>query len=88
MATPLLTIHPLSPALRNSPTIPDSTMSPSDESTLVAQLSKLAKDEQYRSKTKIESWATIERDIVVLTKPKKTGLPVSVKNFGLSVESA
>ena len=41
-------------------------MSPSDESTLVAQLSKLAKDEQYRSKTKIESWTTIERDIVEL----------------------
>jgi hypothetical protein len=37
-----------------------------DESTLVAQLSKLAKDEQYLSKTKIESWATIERGIVEL----------------------
>ena len=45
----------------------NTTMSPTDESMLVAQLSKLAKDEQYPSKTKIESWATIERDIVELT---------------------
>jgi hypothetical protein len=42
-----------------------------DESTLVAQLSKLAKDEQYPSKTKIESWATIERDVVELTESAK-----------------
>ena len=41
-------------------------MSRQNEDALVAQLSKLAKNECDLPKTKIESWATIRRDIVVL----------------------
>jgi hypothetical protein len=41
-------------------------MSRKEADLLVAQLSKLAPDECGLQETKIESWATIARDIVVL----------------------